>query len=122
METPQDQKPSGVAVQYHAHIPFDILRRSIFIPDALLDQQTDRLAFIREKVDQLLAVMLSSEVAHRVSVVEIHGQTAKDGDKLIPGRYIELRLPVGVMPTVVDADGRPLGNVVMDVAADATTN
>jgi hypothetical protein len=115
-DTPNDNPP-GVAVQYHAHIQFDIMKRSMFIPDVLLDEQTNKGEFIQTKVDALMALLLMQDVAPRVTVVEVHGQTAKEGENLIPGRYIELRVAVGMMPVVLGANDQPLGNVAADDTA-----
>lgn len=119
---PSDQGPDSTAVKYHATIPFDLIRRSMFIPDELLDAELDKQSFIAEKVRQLTSLMLSSDVAARITVVEQPGTKVVDGTKTIKGRYIELRLPVGKLPDILNSSLQPHGAVAAGLIIPPATN
>ena len=102
----------NLTAKYHANIPFDIARRSAFIPDEILNQADDRVAYVRAVIDKLVAVLLASDASPRIKVVEIIAQKVQDGNTIIPGRYIEVRLPIGDLPDIVDSELKPHGNVV----------
>lgn len=119
---PKSPPETGTPVKYHAHIPFDLIRRSAFIPDELLDQAEDKRVYVQTIIDKLVAVMLASDAVKYITIAEQTGRKVEKDGKTLHGRYIEVRLPVGQMPKVLDAEERPLGNVAGDLVIQVANN
>ena len=101
-------QPAENKATFHAHVPFDKIHRTVFIPDKLIEdakkKNIDSGDFISTTLADVTVNLLHDAQAYIV-VKERPSSRDQDGT-IFKGTEYDLQLMVGKPPLVIGTDGR----------------